>query len=249
MPPPPKRLRTGSATSAAEPPNPGSLSLDIIVGAAVGIIEKGGLGSLSMRQLAGLLDVTPTAIYYHVRDKGALLDLCAQAILARIPGTDPALDWPQRLRALILEQQRLFIRYPGLARFLLVHRDSSVAALHWGEAILAILHDGGFAPATALRVLMSLSFVINPITLIDEPAPRGKAHPVLQRTRVAALMKKHKAHLPLMTAVLPHVEGVSYETQFELAVDQVIAGIEASVQGLTGLTASPARHRRSGSAP
>ena len=228
LPRPAKRLRTDSAPAAAEQPV-GSLTPDIIVGTAVGIIEKGGLGSLSMRQLAGLLDVTPTAIYYHVRDKDALLDLCAQAILARIPETDPALGWPRQLRALILEQQRLFIRYPGLARFLLVHRDSSVAALHWGEAILAILHGAGFAPATALRVLMSLSFVINPITLIDEPAPRGKAHPVLQRTHVAALMKKHKARLPMMTAVLPHLEGISYETQFELAVDQVIAGIEASV--------------------
>ena len=224
-----KRQQSESEPAAAEAPSPGSLTLDIIVGTAVGLIEKGGLGGLSMRQLAGVLGVTPTAIYYHVRDKDALLDLCAQAILARIPETDPALGWPRQLRALILEQQRLFIRYPGLARFLLVHRDSSVAALHWGEAILAILHGAGFAPATALRVLMSLSFVINPITLIDEPAPRGKAHPVLQRTRVAALMKKHKAHLPLMTAVLPHLEGISYETQFELAVDQVIAGIETSV--------------------
>ena len=229
MPRPPKRPRTDRAPAAAEPPAPGGLTLDIIVGTAVGMIEKGGLGGLSMRQLAGLLDVTPTAIYYHVRDKDALLDLCAQAILARIPAPDPAKAWPQQLRALILEQQRLFMRYPGLARFLLVHRDSSVAALNWGEAILAILHDGGFDPASALHTLMALSFVINPITLIDEPVRRGKAHAVLQRTHVAALMRKHKARLPMMTAVLPHLEGISYETQFEFAVDQVIAGIEASV--------------------
>ena len=198
-----------------------------IVDTAVRTIEKIGLGGLSMRQLAGTLEVTPTAIYHHVRDKDALLDLCARAILARIPQPDAKLDWRPRLRLLILEQQRTFIRFPGLARFLLVHRESSIAALYWGEAILAVLHAGGFRGEAALRVLMTLSFLINPITLIDEPAPRGKAHPVLQRNRVAALMKKHKAQLPMFAEVLPHLEGISYETQFGLALDQVIAGIPA----------------------
>jgi hypothetical protein len=41
-------------------------------------------------------------------------------------------------------------------------------------------------------------------------------------------MKKHKARLPMMSAVLPHLEGISYETQFEAALDQVIAGIVAA---------------------
>jgi AcrR family transcriptional regulator len=214
--------------AARQPAAPGGLTLELIVQTAVQTIEKGGLGGLSMRQLASLLDVTPTAIYYHLRDKDALLDLCAQEILGRIPPTDPALAWPEQLRTLILQQQRLFVRYPGLARFLLVHRESSIAALHWGEAILAVLHGAGFGAADSLRVLMTLSFLINPITLIDEPAPRGKAHPVLRRNRVAALMKKHKATLPMMTTMLPHLEGISYETQFEAALDQVIAGIKAS---------------------
>lgn len=224
----PRPAKPQKSPPAAETPAPASLSLELIVEVAVRIIEKAGLGGLSMRQLAGELAVTPTAIYYHVRDKDALLDLCAQAILARIPAPDPALDWPRQLRALILEQQRLFVRFPGLARFLLVHRESSIAALHWGEAILAVLHGAGFESRSALHVLMTLSFLINPITLVEEPPTRGKAHPVLQRTHVAALMKKHKARLPMMSAVLPHLEGISYETQFEAALDQVIAGIVAA---------------------
>jgi len=93
-----------------------------------------------------------------------------------------------------------------------------------------VLHHAGFSSDAALRVLMSLSFLINPITLIDEPAPRRKSHPVLQRSHVAALMKKHKAKLPMFTEVLPHLERISYEEQFELALDQVIAGIQSSTR-------------------
>ena len=225
------RTRADASPAATEAPARGGLTLEIIVATAIRTIEKEGLGGLSMRQLAGVLEVTPTAIYHHVRDKDALIDLCAQSILARIPSPDPALAWPRQLRSLILEQQRLFIRYPGLARFLLVHRDSSVAALHWGEAILSVLLRAGFPSEAALQVLRSLSFLINPITLIDEPAPRRKSHPVLQRSHVASLMKKHKAQLPMFTEVLPHLERISYETQFELALDQVIAGIQSTTGG------------------
>ena len=63
----------------------GNLTLAVIVESAVQTIQKDGLGGLSMRQLAGVLNVTPTAIYHHVRDKDEMLDLCAQALLARIP--------------------------------------------------------------------------------------------------------------------------------------------------------------------
>ena len=189
-------------------------------------IQKEGLAGLSMRQLAGVLEVTPTAIYHHVRDKDALLDLCAEVILARIPTPDPALAWPQQLRALILDQQSTFMRYPGLARFLLIHRESSVAALSWAESILRVLHTAGFRDAQAMRVLMTLSFLINPITLIDDKVPHKKANPVLNRTRVTALIRKNPGKLPLFAAVLPHLEGISYESHFAVALDRVIAGIE-----------------------
>ena len=210
----------------------GNLTIDTIVDAAVQSIQKQGLAGLSMRQLAGVLEVTPTAIYHHVRDKDALLDLCAEAILARIPEPDPALEWPQRLRALIIEQQRTFIRYPGLARFLLIHRESSVAALSWAEAILRVLDAAGFRGAQAMRVLMTLSFLINPITLLDDKVrPGKKTNPVLNRTRVASLIRKNPGKLPLFTSVMPHLEGISYENHFEVALDRVIAGIERETTG------------------
>ena len=206
------------------------LTIDTIVEAAVRSIQKEGLAGLSMRQLAGVLEVTPTAIYHHVRDKDALLDLCAEVILARIPQPDPALAWPQQLRALILDQQSTFMRYPGLARFLLVHRESSVAALSWAESILGVLHTGGFQGAQAMRVLMTLSFLINPITLIDDKVRNKKTNPVLNRTRVTTLIRKNPGKLPLFAAVLPHLEGISYESHFAVALDRVIAGIEREAQ-------------------
>src|SRR6185369_5378700 len=86
-----------------------AMTIDTIVATALKGIQKEGLAGLSMRQLAATLDVTPTAIYHHVKDKDQLLDLCAERSLASIPEPNAALPWPQRLKVLLLEQQRVFL--------------------------------------------------------------------------------------------------------------------------------------------
>jgi TetR/AcrR family tetracycline transcriptional repressor len=215
--------------SPAKPPEASersSLNIEIIVETAVRSIEKLGLAGVSMRQLAAVLDVTPTALYHHVRDKNALLDLCAESILSRIAEPDPELPWPQRLRALIVEQQATFMRYPGLARFLLIHRESSLAALRWAESLLSVLNAAGFGGEQAMRVMMTLSFLINPLTLIDDKVPAKKNTQILSRTRVGTLVRKNPQKLRFLAGVLPHLEGISYENHFVLALDRVIAGIE-----------------------
>jgi TetR/AcrR family transcriptional regulator, tetracycline repressor protein len=208
-----------------------NLTVDIIVTAAIKLLQKDGLAGLSMRQLAATLDVTPTAIYHHVKDKDELLDLCAVEILAEIPVPDRNLHWTKRLRALILEQQRVFMRVPGLAKFLLVHRDSSVASLQWAEAVLGVMHDAGFKAPQSLPVLMSMSFLVNPTTLIDDKVPVKAFTPVLYRTRATALIKKHPGMFPCVSEVLPLMQAGSYESQFETALDRVISGIEQELAG------------------
>jgi TetR/AcrR family transcriptional regulator, tetracycline repressor protein len=203
-----------------------SLTIDTIVDAAIKVIEKEGLAGLSMRQLASTLDVTPTALYHHVKGKDELLDMCAMRIVSQIPVPDRKLPWTKRMRALILHQQQVFMRVPGLAKYLLVHRQSSVAALLWAEAVLGIAHDAGFTPKQATPVLMTMSFLVNPLTLADDHAPPKESTPVLNRNRATtALLKKHAAMFPCLTGVMPHLEGSSYESQFEAALDRVIASI------------------------
>jgi AcrR family transcriptional regulator len=223
--------RTETTRNKAKPPLGGSrqnLTLDTIIAVAVKEIRKTGIDSLSIRQLAVTLKVTPTALYHHLKDKEALLDLCAEHILAQTPVPDQRLPWQQRLRTLIMEQQRVFIQVPGLAKYLLVHRQSSVAALVWAEKVLQVMHEAGFAAPQTLRVLMSMSFLVNASTL-DEHAPTKGFSPVLYRTQATALIKKQPGKFPCLSGVLPLLKDSSYETHFATALDRVIAGIESEL--------------------
>jgi len=203
-----------------------AMTIDTIVATALKGIQKEGLAGLSMRQLAATLDVTPTAIYHHVKDKDQLLDLCAERILASIPEPNAALPWPQRLKVLLLEQQRVFLRVPGLAKYLLANRQSSMASLQWAEAVLRVMHDAGFAPPQSFEVLMSVTFFVNPITLMDDKLPVKVTTPVLHRNRVNTVLKTQGDKFPCLGEVLPYLTGSSYEAHFEIALDRMITSLQ-----------------------
>lgn len=76
-----------------------SLTRDQILAQAFILLEEEGLESLSMRRLAGKLDVQAPALYWHVTDKAELLGMMARDIYAAAyAGTDAAQDWRDWLR-------------------------------------------------------------------------------------------------------------------------------------------------------
>jgi AcrR family transcriptional regulator len=56
------------------------LSRERIVEAAVTLLDEHGTDGLTMRRLAQQLDVTPTALYWHVKTKDDVLDLTLDRI-------------------------------------------------------------------------------------------------------------------------------------------------------------------------
>ncbi|RKF19183.1 TetR family transcriptional regulator [Altericroceibacterium spongiae] len=75
------------------------LTRDQIVAQAFVLVEDEGLDSLSMRKLAGRMNVQAAAIYWHISGKAELLGLMARDIYAAAyAGTHGAQDWREWLR-------------------------------------------------------------------------------------------------------------------------------------------------------
>lgn len=121
-----------------------------IVAAALRLAAEVGVDGLSMRGLAAELHVTPMAIYYHVRDKKALLQLVADGVLAgiRLP-TGDAGDWITRLRLLHEETARVLAPYPGIGA-MLIDLGLTRQGRRLMDAYLQILLDAGFDERGAL---------------------------------------------------------------------------------------------------
>ncbi|MFE3546104.1 TetR/AcrR family transcriptional regulator C-terminal domain-containing protein [Nocardia sp. NPDC059177] len=64
-----------------------------VIDAAVEILDQYGLADLTMRRLAGSLQVQPGALYWHVKDKQSLLGAVADRILAPMDEPVTAAEW------------------------------------------------------------------------------------------------------------------------------------------------------------
>jgi AcrR family transcriptional regulator len=192
------------------------------------LARKGGFASISMRQIADEIDISATALYYHFHNKHALLERIAEIILEQLQIPDATLPWQVRLRKLVLAHQQALLTYPGLAKFMLEYRESA-AALLWVESHLTVLTDAGLRDRSALRALAQLSFLINPLTLLDS-MPKSEPQRVFDNQRVEARIKSTAARYPRLQHLLPQLPAFSYETHFSVALDGVIAGIEVDLK-------------------
>src|SRR4051794_6238390 len=93
--------RTSSGRSA--------LSRDRILRGALELADRGSVEALTMRNLAQHLGVEAMSLYYHVDNKGALLDGAIELVIGEImdavavvDGPSPEEDWKAALRQRIL---------------------------------------------------------------------------------------------------------------------------------------------------
>lgn len=76
------------------------LNLDRIVDAAIDHADREGLGSLSMRRIAELLDTSATSLYTYVPGRGELIGLMVDQVVGRTPLHDHAGSLRERLAAI-----------------------------------------------------------------------------------------------------------------------------------------------------
>ncbi|MBO0853398.1 MAG: TetR/AcrR family transcriptional regulator C-terminal domain-containing protein [Nocardia sp.] len=83
---------------------------DVIDG-AVGILDEYGLADLTMRRLAGALDVRPGALYWHFPNKQALLGAVADRILGPMDEPVAAGEWSGQISELAHRMRGCLLTY------------------------------------------------------------------------------------------------------------------------------------------
>jgi TetR/AcrR family transcriptional regulator, tetracycline repressor protein len=139
---------------------PGTYTRDDVVETALRILDEFGLADLSMRRLAGVLDVQPSALYWHVPNKQTLLALVADQIIERAAPVEASDDW----------QARTLSEAIAIRDALLAYRDgaevvSSTLALGLGaagalERIRAGIDEAGFESEVARVAAESILFLV-----------------------------------------------------------------------------------------
>lgn len=130
---------------------------DSMLVAAFSLLDEAGLDGVTMRALAARLSVQAPALYWHVRDKAALLTLMAEDIYARgranLANCSDARSW---LRHLGRDLAEVLIRHRDAARLLAIAAPSREADASLAQAMADPLCNLGFSLESALEAQASV---------------------------------------------------------------------------------------------
>lgn len=195
-----------------------------MVTAAREILHSEGLAAVSMRHVAARLAVAPNALYSHVADKDALIDLLIDAAMDGIeaPTRGP---WRGRVAKILSETRTALLAHGDLVPLCLSRQTTGPNALRLGEAILAALHAGGIrgeAGVRALQVLLvhTIGATAFEVARRDDPDPatrqrRGQA-------RAAALDPATHPHTADQSEAISRFPG---DNVFQLGLGLLLDGL------------------------
>jgi TetR/AcrR family tetracycline transcriptional repressor len=145
-----------------------------IIAEAVALLDEAGLEGVTLRKLASRLGVQAPTLYWHIRNKAALVNAIAEAILEKEFGTiDPPADdepWPDWLRAVAHRLRRAMLAHPDGARVVSAGQLSATMATISETAIRTLIERGLTLRDARLTVLAVERFTIGHV--LEEQAPR-----------------------------------------------------------------------------
>jgi AcrR family transcriptional regulator len=108
--------RANGATRKKAAPADKALTRERIVAVAIEQIDQNGLTAFSLREVARQLDVYPTAVYWHVPNRDALLAAVVEATMAGVTPEIGKLSWQDWFRELFRRYRKSVQQHPNVAQ-------------------------------------------------------------------------------------------------------------------------------------
>ncbi len=161
-------------TSAAPSDRSGPLTRDIVVDAALRLVEEQGSEALTMRRLAEDLGAAVTAIYWHVGNRDALLDLLVNRLIGEMVAVHARGGTPaERIASLARQLRTQLLARPHLIA--LAHQRHKTGAMFRPvqAALARELATLGLTGAAAAPVVRALQFHVVASVVLQRTASRG----------------------------------------------------------------------------
>jgi AcrR family transcriptional regulator len=238
----PSRRRRPSDRRATSDRRPRTvLTLDAIVTRACSILDLEGVDALTLRRLAGDLDVGVTSMYWHVDDKDELLDLCFQATLDPVVGDvlgrqfDPV-NWRAGLRDMLAGLFEAMERHPWLAELAAapqIPQSHGEAVTRIWDRIGAVLGSAGLDEERVFYASSTLAGHLGSMGLVAARSAYGadgrESREQRLTRRADELAALDPEAYPYASRSASMLRGHSERDQFLGGVDLILDGIAAQI--------------------
>jgi len=211
---PPRRRREGPASP---------LTREHIVTTALTLVDREGLGALSMRRLGAALGVDPMAVYHHLPNKEALLDAIVEAVMAAIDLTVDNPDDPpeERIMGAARAYRDAMLAHRNALPTMLGRGPVTPAAMRPVELLLSILRAAGLPPGYALAGMNTIAAAVR--GAVGMVASAG-TEPHLQGQLEAMAQALPLAQFPCLREELL-CGGDFFERDFEFGIRALARGL------------------------
>lgn len=204
------------------------LSKERVLAAAMGIADRGGLSTLTIRTLATELGAKPMSIYHYVANKDALLDALVDLVFEEIALPDPEGAWLEEMRRRAHSVRDRLRQHPWAIGLLESRTSPGPATLLHHDRVLATLRAAGFsraetAHAYALIDSYVYGFALQEVALPFE-GPDGVgaiAEPIMAQLSSGAY--------PTMVDMAEHHylrPGYDFSDEFDFGLELLLSALE-----------------------
>ena len=210
------------------------LTKELVLSAALELVDAEGLDALTMRRLGQVLGRDPMSLYRYAENRAALLDGVSELVLNELAIFPADPDWKAQLRRIAHDLRLLALRHPNVVPLLVTRPLSTPLGLRpLGtvrplEQILALLSDAGFAPADALHVYRAYyGFLYGHIlNELQEYIVDPEENEALLRLGLHRLPAKDFPRLRALAPVLADYDG---EAELDQGITILLSGLETQL--------------------
>jgi AcrR family transcriptional regulator len=219
-------------------PRPQRITRELLLDAAMQILDAEGLDALTMRRLGREVGAAAAMVYRFFADKEELVEALADRVFAqarqagRTPDAAPRASivpgWADQLHAVAHGIRRALLAHPALVPAAVRRPPRQEATLRGIDAGLGLLLAGGLDPESAAKGYQAVLFYTLGFAALEAPfaaAPDGGARDqAATRAVLAALPAEDHPHI---AASIAHLYGPDLTAQFDHGLRLLITGLQA----------------------
>jgi AcrR family transcriptional regulator len=200
-----------------------ALTVPRIAAAGIALADAAGMASVSMQQVAGMLDVTKMALYRHVTNKAELVAVMIEIAVGPPPdlSTVPG-GWRPKLTEWARLMRETWQQHPWLPAVTVGERSMGPREIGWTESAVAALDGTGLTGAERMDAVFLVSGHIrntrSASTAGTQPWNRDRS----LRSQIAA----HADLFPALVAATDDAADATPDSSWRFGLDRIFDGLE-----------------------
>ncbi len=217
-------------------PRPQRITRELLLDAAMQIVDTEGLEALTMRRLGRHVGATAAMVYRFFADKDELVEALADRVFAQArdrssaaqeaPPAPVGAPWADQLLLVAHGIRRALLAHPSLIPAAVRRPPRQEATLRGIDAGLGLLLAAGLEPEAAAKGYQALLFYTLGFAALEAPFAASPDGGVRDQADTHAVLARLPADdYPHVAATLAHLYGPDLTAQFDHGLRLLLAGL------------------------